>query len=66
MLSTSGSVSLPLLKEEAVLTEKLDGGNCSIYRTKVGWALATYTKGHARYCHNYQLTIYKEENLANV
>ena len=24
--------SLPLLSEEAVLTEKLDGANCSIYR----------------------------------
>jgi hypothetical protein len=27
--------SLPLLSEETVLTEKLDGANCSIYRGTV-------------------------------
>lgn len=41
LLSASGCSGLPFLREEAVVTEKLDGGNCSIHRGKVSawWAL---------------------------
>ena len=31
-----GECKLPILTEEVVLTEKLDGGNCSIHCGKVG------------------------------
>ena len=39
VLSAGGCVSLPFMKEESIITEKLDGGNCSIYQGKVGGAL---------------------------
>ncbi len=36
VLPYTNSADLPILSQETVLTEKLDGGNCSIYKGKVG------------------------------
>ena len=35
VLVSSKDTALPILSQETVLTEKLDGGNCSIYNGKV-------------------------------
>ena len=41
--------SLPLLSEETVLTEKLDGANCSIYRGTVTNMLCYSSQGRTVY-----------------
>ncbi len=35
VLVSSKDTALPILSQETVVTEKLDGGNCSIYNGKV-------------------------------
>lgn len=35
VLSSARDANIPLLSQETILTEKLDGGNCSIYHGKV-------------------------------
>ncbi len=42
VLSTAVCSGLPFLLSEAVVTEKLDGGNCCIYRGKVAINRATH------------------------
>lgn len=47
VLTNQLSGSLHFLRQEAVLSEKVDGGNCSIYRGKVCWY--TYLCVHVKH-----------------
>ena len=54
VLSTTQCSDLPILCEEAIISEKLDGGNCSIYQGKV-WYILTPVNNEKPHSHIFSL-----------